>query len=133
MQPDDRQRAEATPGGVTPLARQLMQLMNAKLESLQTYDEFENEALASNNLHALALIHECRLSDLATISQLRAILGRDFVTDRQDNIEQTAEIVSAGGGLETREVGALNDPIDQAADDTFPASDPPSSTGTTIP
>lgn len=130
LHPNDRNGSDVTTGGVSILARHLIQLMNDKLDSLHAYQHYEQEALAANNLHALALIHECMQCDLAIIGQLRVILAREFLAEPGE--QQLAETLSTGGGLDTREDGELEDPVDQAVDDTFPASDPPSFSGTSI-
>ena len=117
---------QASDTGVSPLIRHLLHLMTSRMDVLPDYETYEQEALAANNLHALALIHDCRQADLEVIAQLRVIIGRAFLDDSvPPGGEPSESHATSGGGLQPREDGELADPVDAAIDESFPASDPP--------
>jgi hypothetical protein len=119
--------------GRPALARYLTDLMNSRLAGMHAYDPCEQEALSVNHLHALALIHECRQADLNTIDQIRGILARDFTTEGEQYDQEAPHVENTeGGALLPRADGELDDPHDQAVDDSFPASDPPTYSRTSL-
>jgi hypothetical protein len=130
MERAERQTAERV-SGIPNLTYDLVSMLHEKLEAITVYEVYQRDAEEVGNTQASALIEHCRQTDLAVVQKLRAMLAQELSSEPigiDDGEDTPATPTDRGGELtpadkETR--------IDEASDESFPASDPPSYSGTT--
>jgi hypothetical protein len=125
----ERQAAERA-SGVPNLTYDLIALLHGRLETIASLDIYKEDARAAGHTKALALFEHCLQSDAAVVHHLKALLGEALGAVVEESAEDEHHVArpERGGGLTpTRE----DNEVDDASDDSFPASDPPSFSRTT--
>ena len=132
MERAERHDAERV-SGIPNLTYDLVSMLHEKLEAITVYEIYQRDAEAAGHSQAAALIEHCRQTDQAVVQKLRAMLSQELggsstqVEDEDDNRPSTP--AGRGGGLRSSDKESV---VDEASDESFPASDPPSySRGTT--
>lgn len=113
--------------GVPDLTYDLVAMLHEKLGAIAVYEGYLQDALNVENHEAVELISSCQAADRAAIDSLRILLSRELAGFTVDSGLGRAPVhPNRGGDLR---VDVKDDPIDDASDDSFPASDPPAFTG----
>jgi hypothetical protein len=128
------ERAERTSAervsGVSNLTYDLIALIHNKLEAISAYDVYRQDARDAGHEQAEALFDYCLAKDRAIVERMRSLLIEQLgaKSDVQVTREEADVLLQRGGDLSPKEAG---EEVDDAVDDSFPASDPPSYTRTT--
>ncbi len=132
MERAERHDAERV-SGIPNLTFDLVSMLHEKLEAITVYEVYQRDAEEAGHSQAAALIEHCRQTDQAVVQKLRAMLIQELggappsAGDEDDDRPTTP----AGRGGELTPA-AKDSVVDNASDESFPASDPPSySRGTT--
>ena len=125
MERAERKGAERV-SGVPNLTYDLIALLHEKLEAITVYEIYKQDAADAGNTRACALFEHCQETDRSVVQSLRKILAEEL-NGKVDEPEKGTP-VDRGGDL-----SPLSSPevVDDASEDSFPASDPPSYSGTT--
>lgn len=130
MEQAERHTAERV-SGIPNLTYDLVSMLHEKLEAITVYEIYQRDAEDAGNTQAAALIEHCRQTDLAVVQKLRSMLVYELgAGSTVDHTEAPRPATPAGRGGELHPVDA-GETVDQAAEESFPASDPPSYSGTT--
>lgn len=116
--------------GIPNLTYDLISMLHEKLEAITVYEIYQRDAEEAGNSQAAALIEHCRQTDQAIVQKVRALLAQELnsVAPKVDPDEE-APPTPGGRGGELKPAGK-DTIVDQASDESFPASDPPSYSGT---
>jgi hypothetical protein len=129
MERAERKTAERITG-VSNLTYDLITLLQNKLEAITAYEVYKQDAQEAGNTRAQSLFEHCQDVDRAMVNKLRRLLADELgvlATDEDPEGHATPE--SRGGSLKTTELPEI---VEETLDESFPASDPPSFTGTTV-
>jgi hypothetical protein len=130
MEHAERQAAERV-SGIPNLTYDLVSMLHEKLEAITVYEVYQRDAEDAGNSQAAALIEHCRQTDLAVVQKLRMMLVQELggqAVSAQAQDREASTPVNRGGELASID---RETPVDEASDESFPASDPPSHSGTT--
>ena len=130
MERAERHDAERV-SGIPNLTYDLVSMLHEKLEAITVYEVYQRDAEEAGNSQAAALIEHCRQTDQAVVQKLRAMLVQELSleplqVDSDDELLSTA--ADRGRELTPAEKETR---VDEESDESFPASDPPSYSGTT--
>jgi hypothetical protein len=109
--------------GVPDNTFNLVALLHNKLEAIVAVQAYISDAERSGRADLAELLANCRAADLASVQYIRRALRAEL---GMSNGESEGD--DRGGDLTPTE---YNDRVDDEADASFPASDPPSFSGTT--
>lgn len=115
--------------GVPNLTFDLIALLHNKLEAIAATELYLADAEVAGNDRARDIFLQSRTTDLAIVQLVRRMLRDELETTVAD-AELAADPPERGGDLAPVEA---EEAVDQESDASFPASDPPSFSGTTTP
>lgn len=115
--------------GVPNLIFDLISLLHNKLEGVAAIELYLADAEAARNDRAREIFLQSRTMDLAIIQQVRRMLRDELETSIADADANTRFVLTDRGG----DLTPVQEPetVDLESDASFPASDPPSFSGTT--
>lgn len=113
--------------GVPNVTYDLISMLHNKLEAITACEIYIDDAHASGNSRAATMFEHCRATDLSIVHSLRKILREELEASHAEEValEQSD---NRGGDLQSRQESNI---VDDESDSSFPASDPPSFSGTT--
>lgn len=113
--------------GIPNLTYDLISMLHEKLEAITVYEIYQRDAEEAGHGQAAALIEHCRQTDLAIVQKLRALLAQELGggAPAMENDEEGVPSTPAGRGGELTPADK-DTMVDEASDESFPASDPPS-------
>ena len=128
MERAERQGAERVTG-VSNLTYDLITLLQNKLEAITAYEVYKQDAQEAGNTRALSIFEHCQDVDRAFIQRLRRLLADELgAAVGDEDLEDHGTPEQRGGSLKTTELPEI---VEEASDESFPASDPPAYSGTT--
>ena len=113
--------------GVPNLTFDLVSMLHEKLEAISVYEGYLEDARAVGNDEAASVILTCQNADRTAVHAIQELLREELAPGRDNG--QLATYPNRGGDLRAAD---RDNPIDDASDDSFPASDPPSFAGASI-
>jgi hypothetical protein len=124
----ERRNAERI-SGVSNLTYDLISLLHNKLEAISAYDVYRQDARDARNEQVAALFDYCLAKDRAIVDRLRALLVEQLRAQPEGQVtqEEADTLLQRGGDLSPTRA---EEEVDDASEDSFPASDPPSFTRT---
>ena len=129
MERAERQTAERVTG-VSNLTYDLITLLQNKLEAITAYEVYKRDAHEAGNTRAQSLFEHCQDADRAMVTKLRRLLADELgVLAADEDPEGHGTPENRGGSLRTTELPEI---VEETSDQSFPASDPPSFSGTTV-
>ena len=128
MERAERQSGERV-SGITNLTYDLITLLQNKLEAITAYEVYKQDAQEAGNTRALSIFEHCQDVDRAFVQRLRRLLAEELGAGlTNEELEDRGTPVQRGGDLSSIRSDEI---VDDASEDSFPASDPPSFSGTT--
>ena len=127
MERTERQGAEVVTG-ISNLTYDLITLLQNKLEAITAYEVYKQDAQEAGNTRALSIFEHCQDVDRAFVQRLRRLLAEELGTALNEEDKDQGTPVQRGGDLSSIRSEEI---VDDASEDSFPASDPPSFSGTT--
>lgn len=126
----ERRRAERVTG-VSNLTYDLVAMLHEKLEAITIYEIYKQDAREAGNGRALSLFDHCQELDRSVIQHIRNLLSQELVVrdGAVDQFDWTGTAMQRGGDLSPLTSLEL---VDDASEDSFPASDPPSFNGSAV-
>ena len=127
MERAERDIAKRT-GGMPNLTYDLVALLQEKLEAVATYEVYIRDAREAGHDGAAALFEHCRDEDRVVIERVRDLLGNELASEQTG--DPTARTpLARGGGLPPVSDDSV---VDEASMESFPASDAPPFSGSSI-
>ncbi len=126
MERAERETAERVTG-ISNVTYDLISMLQNKLEAITVCEIYIDDANAVGNTRVATMFEHCRATDLSVVQSLRKIL-RDELNSAHDEVGDEITSQERGGDLKSRDT---SDVMDEGLDASFPASDPPSYSGTT--
>jgi len=130
MERAERRSAERV-SGVPNLTYDLVAMLHEKLESITVYEIYKQDAREAGNTRALSLFNHCQEMDRSVIQLIRNLLS-DALAAREEGrtrLNGADTAMQRGGDLSSL---AAEEMVDDASEDSFPASDPPSFNGSAV-
>ncbi len=128
MERAERQSAERVTG-ISNVAYDLITLLQNKLEAITACEVYKQDAQEAGNARALSVFEHCQDVDRAFVQRLRRLLAEELGASlAEDEHDERGTPVQRGGDLSSIRSEEV---VDDASEDSFPASDPPSFSGTT--
>jgi len=128
MERAERQSAELVTG-ISNVAYDLITLLQNKLEAITACEVYKQDALEAGNARALSVLEHCQDVDRAFVQRLRRLLAEELGASlAEEEHDERGTPVQRGGDLSSIRSEEV---VDDASEDSFPASDPPSFSGTT--
>ena len=128
MERAERQSAELVTG-ISNVAYDLITLLQNKLEAITACEVYKQDAQEAGNARALSVFEHCQDVDRAFVQRLRRLLAEELGASlAEDEHDERGTPVQRGGDLSSIRSEEV---VDDASEDSFPASDPPSFSGTT--
>ena len=128
MERAERQSAELVTG-ISNVAYDLITLLQNKLEAITACEVYKQDAQEAGNARALSVLEHCQDVDRAFVQRLRRLLAEELGASlAEDEHDERGTPVQRGGDLSSIRSEEV---VDDASEDSFPASDPPSFSGTT--
>lgn len=116
--------------GIPNLTYDLLTLLQNKLEAITAYEVYKEDAQEAGNARALSIFEHCQDVDRALVNKLRRLLADELGAGlAEDEHKERGTPVQRGGDLSSIRSEEV---VDDASEDSFPASDPPSFSGTTV-
>jgi hypothetical protein len=117
--------------GVPNLTAGLVAVLQAKLELISALDIYKEDARQTDHAKALALFEHCQQTDSYVVQHLTTLLAEELGAHQPEADEETVlhKRPPRGGDLSSTRA---EDQVDDASEDSFPASDPPSFSGTSL-
>lgn len=116
--------------GIPNLTAGLVAVLQAKLELISALDIYKEDAREINHAKALALFDHCQQTDSFIVQHLTVLLAEELGALQTEADEETALQQRPPRGGDLSSIRA-EDQVDDASEDSFPASDPPSFSGST--
>ena len=128
MERAERQSAELVTG-ISNVAYDLITLLQNKLEAITACEVYKQDAQEAGNARALSIFEHCQDVDRAFVQRLRRLLAEELGASlAEEEHDERGTPVQRGGDLSSIRSEEV---VDDASEDSFPASDPPSFSGTT--
>ena len=128
MERAERQSAERVTG-ISNVAYDLITLLQNKLEAITACEVYKQDAQEAGNARALSVFEHCQDVDRAFVQRLRRLLAEELGASlAEEEHDERGTPVQRGGDLSSIRSEEV---VDDASEDSFPASDPPSFSGTT--
>jgi hypothetical protein len=128
MERAERQSAELVTG-ISNVAYDLITLLQNKLEAITACEVYKQDAQEAGNARALSVFEHCQDVDRAFVQRLRRLLAEELGASlAEEEHDERGTPVQRGGDLSSIRSEEV---VDDASEDSFPASDPPSFSGTT--
>jgi|SwirhisoilCB1_FD_contig_61_3684248_length_617_multi_2_in_0_out_0_1 hypothetical protein len=128
MERAERQSAELVTG-ISNVAYDLITLLQNKLEAITACEVYKQDAQEAGNARALSVLEHCQDVDRAFVQRLRRLLAEELGASlAEEEHDERGTPVQRGGDLSSIRSEEV---VDDASEDSFPASDPPSFSGTT--
>lgn len=128
MERAERKTSERV-SGIPNLTYDLIALLHEKLDAITAYEIYKQDAKDAGHSRASSLIEHCQETDRTIVQHLRKMLAEELGVRVGADGERDATRSTAHAGevapLKSEEI------VDDASEDSFPASDPPSFSGTT--
>ena len=120
----ERRDAERV-SGVSNLTYDLISLLHNKLEAISAYEMYRQDAREVRHEQAEALFDYCLAKDRAIVDRLRTLLVEQLGAKPEGQVtkEEADTLLQRGGDLSPTKA---EEEVDDASEDSFPASDPPS-------
>lgn len=117
--------------GIPNLTAGLVATLQAKLELISALDMYKEDAREVGHARALALLEHCQQTDSVIVQHLMTLLAEELGGLHEEADEETVlqQRPPRGGDLSSTRA---EDQVDDASEDSFPASDPPSFSGTSL-
>ena len=128
MERAERQSAERVTG-ISNVAYDLITLLQNKLEAITACEVYKQDAQEAGNARALSVLEHCQDVDRAFVQRLRRLLAEELGASlAEEEHDERGTPVQRGGDLSSIRSEEV---VDDASEDSFTASDPPSFSGTT--
>jgi hypothetical protein len=130
MERAERSGAERV-GGVPNLTYDLVAMLHEKLEAITVYEIYKRDAREAGHTRALSLIEHCQETDRTVVQHLRKMLAAELGANSEgrSHRDMSGTAMQRGGDLSPL---TSDEMVDDASEDSFPASDPPSFNGSTV-
>jgi hypothetical protein len=130
MERAERRTAERV-SGVPNLTYDLVAMLHEKLEAITVYEIYKQDAREAGHTRALSLFEHCQETDRSVVQHIRKLLADELGTREEGVVRRdgTGPAMQRGGDLSSLVSDEL---VDDASEDSFPASDPPSFNGSAV-
>lgn len=130
MERAERRSAERV-SGVPNLTYDLVAMLHEKLEAITVYEIYKQDAREAGNTRALSLFDHCQEMDRSVIQLIRTLLSEELRGPEGGNARFNGPdtAMQRGGDLSSL---VSEEVVDDASEDSFPASDAPSFSGSAV-